>query len=279
MATMTKASAAKRAKRGGAGERPSVPSRRDADARRQGDAVARQRSAAKPRETYHHGNLAETLARAGEAVLRDVGLHAFSLREAARRAGVAHSAPAHHFGDVAGLLTEIAARGFDNLTASMRRARAGAVGPAALARIGRGYVRFATGDPVIFGLLFDNERLCASDRLNAAGRAAFAELVDAVASARGVDIDDVNDDDLRFAWSAIHGLSKLLISGALVPPGAKRPASDEAMINGTIERIVQALVTRAGEGAAGTRSRRPIRRRSQRRSRGIEGSATAPSTR
>jgi AcrR family transcriptional regulator len=197
------------------------------------------------RNTYHHGNLAQTLAEAGEAVLRDSGLHGFSLREAARRAGVAHSAPAHHFGDIAGLLTEIAARGFDKLATSMQQARAGTSGPLALARIGRGYVSYATGDPVIFGLLFDGERLCAdSERLRTAGQRAFAELVSAVASARGVEDSAVNDDDLRFAWSGVHGLAMLLISGAFVPPGAARPARDAEMIQGTIDRIVHAVVTR-----------------------------------
>lgn len=214
--------------------------------RTRGGAAPRRRAAAVAgRDTYHHGNLAETLAEAGEAVLRDTGMHAFSLREAARRAGVAHSAPAHHFGDIAGLLTEIAARGFDKLTASMQQARAGASGPLALARIGRGYVSYATSDPVIFGLLFDGERLCAgSERLRAAGQRAFAELVSAIASARGVDDSAVSEDDLRFAWSGVHGLSMLLISGAFEPPGVAQTARGADMIQGTIERIVHAVVTR-----------------------------------
>ena len=65
--------------------------------------------------TYHHGDLKEALLTAAEAVLRDRGLQGFTLRECARRAGVSHAAPKHHFGDVRGVLTEIAARGFAQL--------------------------------------------------------------------------------------------------------------------------------------------------------------------
>ena len=73
-----------------------------------------------PKQTYHHGALKEGLVAAGEAVLADRGLQGFTLRECARRAGVSHAAPKHHFGDVRGLLTEIAARGFAQLTRRLR---------------------------------------------------------------------------------------------------------------------------------------------------------------
>ena len=42
--------------------------------------------------------------------------------ECARRAGVPHAAPAHHFGDVRGLLTEVAASGFERLTLAITTA-------------------------------------------------------------------------------------------------------------------------------------------------------------
>ena len=39
-----------------------------------------------------------------EAMIEREGLEAFALRECARRAGISHGAPAHHFGDKTGLL-------------------------------------------------------------------------------------------------------------------------------------------------------------------------------
>ena len=61
---------------------------------------------------YHHGDLREKLVAAAEAIILERGVDGFSLREAARRAGVSPAAPAHHFGDTQGLLSEVALRGF-----------------------------------------------------------------------------------------------------------------------------------------------------------------------
>ena len=48
---------------------------------------------------YHHGDLRAALIEAAEAVIAERGVDNFSLREAARRAGVSPAAPAHHFRD------------------------------------------------------------------------------------------------------------------------------------------------------------------------------------
>ena len=196
---------------------------------------------------YHHGNLPAVLAAAAEAVVREQGVHGFSLRECARRAGVAHSAPGHHFGDVTGLLSEVAARGFDRLTESMRQERGAATGPEALKRIGRGYVAFALRDPAIFELMFHSDRVDGKNpRLQQAGTAAFQELVDAVAQARGSDVRD--EEAFRFAWAAVHGLAMLLINGALSGRGAGRKAAPT--IEGIVDRIVFTILHY--EGSANT---------------------------
>ncbi len=65
-----------------------------------------------PESPYHHGALREALLSAAEAELSEKGVEACSLRGVAKRAGVSHAAPAHHFVDVRGLLTALAERGF-----------------------------------------------------------------------------------------------------------------------------------------------------------------------
>lgn len=69
--------------------------------------------------SYHHGALREALLKAAEAVLLEHGVEGFTLRECARRAQVSHGAPAHHFGDVRGLLSEFTAVSFEQLDALM----------------------------------------------------------------------------------------------------------------------------------------------------------------
>ena len=61
---------------------------------------------------YHHGDLQRTLLAAAVAAIGESGPAALSLRDLARRAGVSHAAPTHHFGDKAGLLTVLATQGF-----------------------------------------------------------------------------------------------------------------------------------------------------------------------
>lgn len=193
---------------------------------------------------YHHGDLFDALARVAEELVRETGIHGFSLRECARRAGVAHSAPAHHFGDVHGLLSEVSARGFERLTARMQAHRAGAEGPEALERIARGYVDFALSDPVVFVLMFHSDRVDRGNpRCQRAGDAAFAELVAAVSSARsGAGRDN---EVLRFAWAAIHGIAMLLVDGPLMPAGGNRRGGAIELAEGTIRRIVHSVMSYA----------------------------------
>ena len=65
--------------------------------------------------TYHHGDLPAALRAATAQLVSEKGPSGFSLREVARRAGVSHAAPAHHFGDAEGMLTSVAAEGFAKL--------------------------------------------------------------------------------------------------------------------------------------------------------------------
>jgi Bacterial regulatory proteins, tetR family len=62
-------------------------------------------SPSKDARPYHHGDLRRALVEAALQAIAEVGPAAVSLRDLARRTGVSHAAPAHHFGDKAGLLT------------------------------------------------------------------------------------------------------------------------------------------------------------------------------
>ena len=77
------------------------------------------------RRGYHHGDLRQALIAAAEQLVVERGVDGFTLREAARRAGVSPAAPAHHFKDMRGLLTAVAHLGFrdfaDALEAADRR--------------------------------------------------------------------------------------------------------------------------------------------------------------
>ena len=65
-----------------------------------------------PKKSYHHGDLRQALLAEATAMLEESGADGLSLRALARRVGVSHAAPGHHFADRNALLAELAADGF-----------------------------------------------------------------------------------------------------------------------------------------------------------------------
>jgi AcrR family transcriptional regulator len=174
---------------------------------------------------YHHGDLAAALVAAAERVLEERGVEGFTLRECARRAGVSHAAPAHHFGDVRGLLTEVAASGFDRLTHAITTAvsRERVAGKRLIAGH-LAYVHFALAHPALFRLMFHSSHVKrATARIGPAGDAAFATLRQAVADVRGRQQQPIRaaeawrDPGLLGQWSLVHGLATLAMEGQFGP--------------------------------------------------------------
>src|SRR5829696_3636865 len=101
--------------------------------------------------SYHHGALRAAVINAALEVISESGPGAVSLRDLARRAGVSHAAPAHHFGDKAGLLTAVAADGFERLAATLRQAYQTT---GSFLEVGVAYVRFAVTHRAHFEVMF-----------------------------------------------------------------------------------------------------------------------------
>jgi AcrR family transcriptional regulator len=168
--------------------------------------------------------------KAAEELLTERGVEGFTLRECARRAGVSHAAPAHHFGDAGGLLTEVAASGFDQLTATILKAKSKVSDPVEWMVVGNlTYVQFAIDHPALFRLMFHSARVdWESERLRSAGAAAFAKLKEALSGLRGPTGRDVmppeawRDPELLEQWALIHGLATLTMEGQLQGAGKKR---------------------------------------------------------
>src|SRR5258708_6472405 len=132
-----------------------------------------------PTRPYHHGDLRPTLLRAAVEAIGEVGPAAMSLREVARRAGVSHAAAAYHFGDKAGLLTAVAARGYRMLTEELRGARD--TGRSFL-EVGVAYVRFAVSHRAHFEVMYRPELYRPDDAEVREARAAAARLLYGTAS-------------------------------------------------------------------------------------------------
>ena len=159
---------------------------------------------------YHHGDLRRVLLDEAVASLRESGPSALSLRNLARRVGVSHAAPAHHFGDKRGLLTAVAAEGYRRLAGSL-----GAAYEATrdFAEVGVAYVRFAVEERSYFEVMFRPDLYDPADPDLVAARSALgaalsgpAALVPAAPPEAGI-----------AAWSLVHGLATLGLAGNLPP--------------------------------------------------------------
>ena len=158
------------------------------------------------------------LLRAAVDELVEHGSAGISLRAVARRAGVSHAAPKHHFGDRAGLLTAVATQGFHDLTTALHQASAGR--PAdELSALGLAYVDFGLAHPALFDLMFRTVELDEADaglqQAQADAIAPLARAADVVGSAAAAPPATLT----VLAWALVHGLVVLVRDGALQDPG------------------------------------------------------------
>ncbi|UGT45329.1 TetR/AcrR family transcriptional regulator [Nocardia yamanashiensis] len=161
------------------------------------------------KNAYHHGDLRASLLNAAAEQIATEGIDSVSLRALAQRVGVSHAAPAHHFGNRQGLLTELAIQGFELLAAELRSAT-GDFREVALA-----YIRFARTHPGHFDVMYRHDLLRADDeRLAAARRDSGAELRSGVGRLE-ISADSRPAASLA-AWSLVHGFASLWREGALV---------------------------------------------------------------
>lgn len=176
-------------------------------------------------KTYHHGDLPRRLLAEAASMATESGPASISLRELARRAGVSHSAPAHHFGTLKRLLTALAVQGFGDLAHALQQHRE------KLSEMGVVYVRWALDRPGHYAVMWQPRLLDDDDEpLRSAREELWRLLAGAVES----------DVDAYAAFAVVHGLASIWLSGAL--PIAPEP---EAMAREVTRRLVFA---RAEEG-------------------------------
>ncbi|SHG76406.1 transcriptional regulator, TetR family [Jatrophihabitans endophyticus] len=175
------------------------------------------------------------------------------MREIARRAGVSHAAPAHHFVDKAGIFTAIATEGFRLAVEEIGPVASGADG---FLRGGEAYVAFALTHPGHFEVMFRPGLYHGDDPdLVAARDAAFAVLHgSALAQQPGVAADSAEALGLVLAgWSLSHGFATLWLTANLAD--RLGPASDDVattLLRGMAElgRLAERRLAAGPDGGA-----------------------------
>ncbi len=163
-------------------------------------------------DQYHHGNLRRAVLDGALAAIAEHGPGALSLRDVARRAGVSHAAPAYHFGDKSGVLTAIAAEGFELLAAVTSAAgeRSGS-----LVEGGMAYISFALEHPAHYAVMFRPDLYNPNDETLVRARTAGTDvLTQAVYRALGPEADEAEVvGGVVASWSFAHGFASLWSAG------------------------------------------------------------------
>ncbi|MEZ0067498.1 AcrR family transcriptional regulator [Streptacidiphilus sp. MAP12-20] len=196
------------------------------------------------RARYHHGDLANALAREAVALAREGGPEAVVLREAARRAGVSAAAAYRHFSSHEELLRVAKERGHELLADALDAALDAVVGPRERLRaLGAAYVGFAQAEPGLFRTAF-----CHGARELAVGPEALGEYrafqtvgaaLDALLAVGLIPAERRPGAELP-AWAALHGLALLTIDGPLASCG---PEDFAAVLESTLDLVERGLTS------------------------------------
>jgi AcrR family transcriptional regulator len=171
---------------------------------------------------YHHGALREALIEASIALASEGGPDRVILREAARAAGVSHSAAYRHFRDREELLAEVSAHARHELAKEMSRRVGRTKDPRKRLRaVGTAYVDFALTRTGLFRTAFTAHPATSEVAAEADDGSGSPEPLEVLGRVLDETVTaGLLEPELRpgaaiAAWSAVHGLAVLLLDGPL----------------------------------------------------------------
>lgn len=208
--------------------------------------------------------LRERLVDVGADLVLTEGTASLGLREIARRAGVSHGAPRRYFPTHRSLLSAIARRGFEELSARSAAATAEASGPRAqLAAMAHAYVAYALERRGMFELMFRHDLLDSGDDgpshgplLREATIPMFRSVVELVARCGGADGGSSAEVVAAGLWANLHGVAQLWSwgslqlatgsssggDGAAAHAGPGVAASDAAAVHAAPDHLIEAAL-------------------------------------
>lgn len=169
---------------------------------------------------YHHGDLRVALIETGLKRLEQGSAESLSLREIARDIGVSATAIYRHFPDKDSLLAALAAEGLAKLAREQKLAGV-AGGRQGFAEMGRAYVRFAMNNPALFRLIYSSLPPAADPNCANPEDSPGWLLRQTVTDLAGPNTTPgQRHAAILRAWSVVHGLAMLILSGQIAPKDA-----------------------------------------------------------
>jgi len=166
---------------------------------------------------YHHGDLRRALVEATIRLVDDHGTEGFTLRAAAKLAGVSDGAPYHHFADKEALLATVAAESLDLLCDAVTAAAADERGDPCeqCCAMGVAYLQFAARHPARFRLMFGPWHRASQGQRSVAESTGRVSRLVKQAFVRGLAGGEgqAARTATEVTWAFVHGLSTLALDG------------------------------------------------------------------
>jgi AcrR family transcriptional regulator len=199
------------------------------------------------KDTYHHGDLKNALIQAGIEILAEEGVSGLSLRKAASRAGVSHSAPYAHFSDKQALVAAISTAGYSLVHARLQanRERYSADPLRELLENAWVYIRFAVENPAHFKITFSSavDKEADYPALVEVTRQTFIAVRQSIERCQAAGLLDPGLPDITTVavWSQVHGLACLLLENQLSHTVLERVGTRELLV-ACLQQMVRAPI-------------------------------------
>lgn len=167
------------------------------------------------KNSYHHGDLLQSLIDAALELIAEKDVSTVSLREIARRVGVSHAAPYRHFADKEALLVAVAQEGFVRFQETIEAAMQPLADPLEQLEAGcLAYIRYAIQHPSRYRIMF-GDRQGSPEKVNLAiteiANQAYLPFAVAIAKGQSAGIIRAGNSEkmAQTIWIMLHGLAML----------------------------------------------------------------------
>ncbi|TGM52015.1 TetR/AcrR family transcriptional regulator [Leptospira biflexa] len=163
------------------------------------------------KNTYHHGDLKNSIIKSCHKLLQKKGMTDFSLREVAHLSGVSHAAVYRHFQHKEEVLEILSAIGFDRLASLQKKVAKDKKNPDEyFVKLGLVYIQFALKNPNYYKLMFQTKREKESKDLKRSKLKSYAVLVHGCRFFLKAKKRKENHRSFALmSWSLVHGFSNL----------------------------------------------------------------------
>jgi len=200
------------------------------------------RLARKPLNSYHHGDLRDTLVQAALQEAERGGPEAISIKALAKKLGVSQPAPYRHFADRGALLEAVTAEALRQFSAILRDAitkPSKQSKQSKLSRFAQAALDFGLRRNGIYRLMFASRTMAcapAGSELQNAAMETFGLLLDAFEAPA---VGFLRERQALKIWAALHGVITLAEQGLLT--GEIAQISREELVEEIVEQTKLAL--------------------------------------